>query len=128
MKHFKSGILLLVFSFLFILVACAPSHFTPLEKKVYTTTKTLEAAVEFRDTGLSIASDFYKRGLLSVEKKDKIIKIGDELYDAILITKEALKMYNSGGSYNDLSAKLILYHQIYGKFSEILMPYLLKNL
>lgn len=111
------------------LTSCAPQHFTPLEKTVYSTAKTLESAVVFRDTGLKVAGDLYKQGLLDEDTKDKIIKLGDDLKEVINMTKEVLKIYNSsGGNRSDLQEQLMLYHTIYGEFSDLIMPYVIDKM
>lgn len=122
-SFYQFGILFLV---LFVL-ACAPKEFSPFEQKVYTTQKTLEAAIEFRDLGLRISGNLYKQGLLKETDKEKIIDIGDKLYNAIVVSQEALETYYLTGNSVNLNEKLILYAQIYGKFSDLIMPYILKH-
>jgi len=120
-----------VLLYFMVMPGCAPAHFTPTEKVLYTSTKTLVAAKNFRDTGLSITGGLYKQGLLSEELKIAIIEVGNQLQDAINKTSEALEIYklsdgSSGGA--DLQTKIVLYQALYGKFSELVMPYVLKNM
>ena len=115
----------------FITVSCAPQHFTPVEKSIYTTTKTLAAAKQFRHTGLQIAGDFYKKGLIEEDVKEEIIEVANELQRAINVTAEVLQIYLISKGQEEaqqLETKIIIYQQLYGKFSELIMPYMLKNL
>jgi len=129
---FKSPACILALVYLFgMVLACAPSHFTPVEKTIYTTTKTLETAKQFRHTGLSVAADFYKQGLLDEELKDEIIVVADQLQNAINQTADALKLYllaDGKEGAMDLETKVLLYQQLYGKFSDLIMPYLIKQM
>jgi hypothetical protein len=109
-----------------LVIACAPKDFSPFEKKIYTTTQTLYAAVEFRHLGLSVVGDLYKKGLLSEEEKEKFVDLGDELYKIITSSQIALELYYKTGISTNLEEKLLLYTQIYGKFSDLVMPYILK--
>jgi hypothetical protein len=129
-KYSKNvSILLTIVMMAFALSACVSSNFTPSEKTILTTAKTLEAAVIFRDMGLETAGDFYKQGLLSEKEKEEIIEIGNNLYDAILLTKETLRLYHmTGQGGKTLEERVALYQNLYGKFSDIVMPYLLKTL
>lgn len=126
MKNYQKINSILVVFILF-LFACAPKDFTPFEKRIYTTTKTLEAAIEFRHLGLSITGNLYKKGLLPEKEKDKLIEIGDELYDIIITCQNALELYYNTGVEQRLEKKLELYTQIYGKFSDLVMPYILQH-
>lgn len=115
---------------LITILACAPSHFTPVEKTTYTTVKTLDVAKQFRHTGLQVAGDFYKKGLMEEDVKLEIIKIGNELQRTINVAAEALQVYlaSDGGNAKDLEMKILMYQQLYGKFSDLVMPYIIKNL
>jgi hypothetical protein len=110
-----------------LIVACAPKDFSPFEKKIYTTTQTLYAAVEFRHLGLSVVGDLYKKDLIQEEEKEKFISLGDELYKIITSSQIALELYYKTGISTNLEEKLLLYTQIYGKFSDLVMPYILKH-
>ena len=115
----------------FVIVSCAPQSFTPVEKTIYTTTKTLAAAKQFRHTGLQIAGDFYRRGLIEEDVKEEIIEVANELQMAINVTADVLQIYLISKGQEEaqmLETKILLYQQLYGKFSELIMPYMLQNL
>lgn len=124
-------LLMLVIGIFFVFIGCAPKSFTPVEKVIYTTTKTLETAKTFRHSGLLVAADFYKQGLMDEELKQEIVIVADQLQDAINKTADILKIYLvSEGKEGamELEDKVLLYQQLYGKFSNLIMPYLLKNM
>lgn len=101
------------------------------EKRIYTTMKTLEAAKEFRNLGLSAAGEYYKAGLMADKTKEDIIKIGNQVQSAINYTAEALKLYmilNDKDNLIDLQQKILVYQQIYGEFVDIIMPYMIRQI
>lgn len=111
--------------------ACAPKDITPAEETSYITFRTLAAAKEFRHTGLSIAAEFYKQGLIHEELKKEIIIVADQLQDAINKVADALTLYIAASgqdSKKDLTDKIVTYQRIYGKFSDLVMPYLLGDI
>lgn len=113
-----------------MIVACAPSHFTPAEKKIYTLTKTLQSTKQFRETGLKVSADFYKKGLMEEKTKLEIIDIADELQNAINLCADSLEIYLVSNGLEGsaiLEHRILLYQALYGKFSELIMPYLLKE-
>ena len=116
--------------FLMGILACAPSNFTPAEKKIYTLTKTLQSAKQFRETGLKVSADFYKRGLMEEETKADIIKIANELQNAINLCADSLMLYHVSATLEHseiLEHRIQLYQALYSKFSTLIIPYLIKE-
>ena len=117
---------------IFMMISCAPSTFTPTEKVTFTTTRSLEAASEIRITALKTIAGLYKEGVLTDEAfKAKVIEIGDELQVAINVTANALLVYKDSGLSADkltLGEKIENYTIVYGKFSDLVMPYILEKL
>ena len=113
-------------------VSCAPKEFTQPEKAVYTTVRSLQAAKELRTTALSSIGDMYKAGTLTDEKfKEDVIRIGDSLQEAINVTSDALLIYNNATTAENkatLAEKVLLYQQVYGEFSDLVMPYILEHM
>ena len=111
-----------------MVTACAPAHFTPTEKKLYTSVKTLETAKEFRVFGLRTAGSFYKKGLIDDEKKNEIIEMGDDLQNAVNKVSEALELYHKLDGSNEvaLEQEIVIYQEIYKKFSDLVMPYIME--
>ena len=102
---------------------------TPTEKVVYTSQKTLESAKIFRETGLDSAKVFWDQGLMTMETKDKIVEVSNNLQAAINSSGKALKIFHDtngaqGGA--DLDAKIRMYQAIYGQFVDLVMPYVIK--
>lgn len=116
---------------LWVSVGCAPSHFTPSQKKIYTTVKTLEAAKQIRHTGLSVAAGFYAEGLIGEEEKTQVILAANRLQDAINKTADALSIYhrsNGAEGLQAVEARVLIYQQVYGVFMDLAMPYILKSM
>jgi len=65
--------------------------------------------------------------LIDEDKKVEIIRLGNALEDAINMVKASLKLYNTSGG-SDLQETLLLYHAIYGEFTEMLMPFVVKTM
>lgn len=104
---------------------------TPTEKVVYTSAKTLETAKIFRETGLDAAKLFWDQGLMTMETKDKIVEVANNLQAAINSAGKALKVYHEtngaeGGA--DLNSKILMYQAIYGQFVDLVMPYVIKKM
>ena len=53
------------------------------------------------DTVLQIAGDQYKQGNISEEQKEKIIKQAEKVYDAMLVSQKALKVYKLAETIGD---------------------------
>lgn len=114
---------------IFVLVqGCAPRHLSPVEKTTFTTYKTLKTAKIFREEGLSAAGLYYKRGLIDEEKKEEIIKLGDDLQQGINDASEALELFKATGEETNLAKKMEMYHYLYGKFTDLVMPLVLEKL
>lgn len=123
--------LLILIALCFLLTSCVLKEGTPSEKVVYTSAKSLETAKIFRTTGLEAAKIFWDRKLMDMETKDKIVEVANNLQSAINSAATALKLYQAtngmqGGA--DLNEKIVLYQAIYGKFTDLVMPYLIKQL
>lgn len=116
----------------FITVGCIPKEFTPSEKVIYTTTKSLQVASEIRVTALTTIGNLYKEGTLTDEGfKARVIELGDELQVIINVTANAMLIYKDSGLESDkrtLAEKVEKYVEIYGKFSDLVMPYILDKL
>jgi len=117
---------------LFSVIACAPSSFNTSEKATFTTTRTLQAAKELRVTALKTIGGMYIAGTLTdpVFKKD-VIRVGDLLQEAINFTSEALLIYQGAATSENkatLAGKVLLYQQVYGEFSDLVMPYVLEHM
>jgi len=117
---------------IFVMISCAPSAFTPAEKVIFTTTKSLQAASEIRVTALITIAHLYKDGVLTDEAfKSRVIELGDELQVIINVTANAMLVYKDSGLIADklaLGEKIEKYTIIYGKFSDLVMPYILEKL
>lgn len=117
---------------MFITVGCAPKAFSPTEKVIFTTTKSLQAASEVRVTALTTIAKLYKDGVLTDEAfKNRVIELGDELQIIINVTANAMLIYKDSGLSADrqtLSEKVAIYVEIYGKFSDLVMPYILDKM
>ena len=66
-----------------------------------------------------------------METKDKIVEIANNLQVAINSTANALIVYNDsagalGGA--DLETKIAIYQAMYGQFSDLVLPFVLKRL
>lgn len=124
---------LVVLFFVVTLLGCGlPNTWTTPEKAIKTSVQTLKAAKELRITALKTIGDMYKAGTLTDEdfKKD-VIRIGDNLQEAINVTSYALEIYNGAATSENktlLSDKVFLYQQVYGEFSDLVMPYVLEHL
>lgn len=116
---------------IFVLTACAPQEFSPSEKAIYTTVRSLQGAKELRVTALKTIGGLYKDGTLTdVEFKEKVIEIGDMLQDAINFTSLALEAYyvaSTDENKNDLQVKVLMYQKILGEFTDLVMPYVLEH-
>jgi len=104
---------------------------TPTEKVIFSSTKTLESAKIFRETGLDAAKIFWDQGLMDMETKDKIVEVANNLQAAINSAATALTIYNNsngaeGGA--NLDTKIQMYQMIYGEFVDLVMPYVLKQM
>ena len=130
--NFNSLFVLIVVLLLMGLIGCSGlSDGTPVEKKVYVTIKSLEAAKVFRTNGLEAAKVFWDQGLMSVETKDKVVQVANDLQFAINSIARAMKIYNSsngtqGGA--DVDDWLQIYQQIYGEFTDLVMPFLIERM
>jgi len=116
----------------FITVGCIPKEFTPAEKVIFTTTKSLQAASEVRVTALTTIARLYKDGVLTDEAfKQRVIELGDELQIIINVTANTMLIYKDSGLEKDkraLAEKIDIYVAVYGKFSDLVMPYILEKL
>ncbi len=115
---------------LFSISGCLGAKPSTPEDNALTIFKTLQTAKEFRHTGLSIVGDFYKKGLVSEDNKKEVIKIGNELKEIITVSFECLEVYiktKNDKSLNILNTNLQLYNEIYTKFSNLIIPYLIKE-
>lgn len=117
----------------FMLQSCvfsAPDSFTPSEKVQFTTMKGLQTAYDFRIFALNSAKTFWDQGLMDIETKDKIVKLGDEFQKAINDTSIALEKYRTynGVNSSDLESKISLYQDLYVQFNTLIMPYIIKRM
>lgn len=122
-------IVLVMFSMFF--GCAAPEHFNQEEKMIFTTVRSLQVAKDFRHTGLLAAGDFYKRGMMDEKMKNEIVKIANELQDAINQASEALEIYMTIADKDTLmtlEVKLAVYQKLYGKFADLAIPLLAENL
>lgn len=125
----------LFFVMIFLAIVCcygcsmfqAPDNFTPEQKVEYTTLQTLKAAKDFRIFALKSAGSLYKKGLMSEDTKNEIIKIGDELQKAINDAADALALYHQTGGLKSeiLEEKIMAYQSLFNKFLEIATPYMI---
>ena len=108
---------------------CIPKNMTPQEKIEFSTLKGLETAKIFRDTALDAARDFWRQGLLSEEQAHEIAEVADDLQRAINEASYALEAYHKTGDLaeSDIEAKAKAYHEIYVRFSNLVMPFILKE-
>lgn len=114
---------------LLIVSACAPKHLSRVEKMVYTSTKTLEAAKAFRETALVAAGMHFKRGMMSEQLKEEIIFVGDNLQQTINELSDMLIVAKRTQTYTpSLNEKMVVYHALYGKFVDIVMPFVLEKI
>ena len=98
------------------------------DKVVYTTYRTLQTATEFRHLGLTMAGELYKKGDISEHVKDDIIKVGNQLQGQINSTVDALANYKQTGDYETLKMQVSIYQQVYGKFVDLVLPYMLEEI
>lgn len=124
--------LLVLMVLAFLLTACIPKELSTSEKVVFTTVRSLQAAKELRVTALKTIGGMYINGTLTdPEFKDRVIKIGDDLQEAINVTSEALQIYyteKDNLSKEDLSVKILAYQKILGEFTDLVMPYVLEHI
>ena len=81
--------------------------------------------------GLNAAKEYWDKGLLDVETKDKIVKVANNLQMAINSVADLLIVYKESkgqNGYSDLEDKMAIYTAIYGQFSDLIMPYILDKL
>jgi hypothetical protein len=126
-KLFISLIMLFVLTCLFS--GCsyfeAPESFTPKQKMEYTTLRTLTAAKKFRVFALGTTAELYKKGLLTEEQKEDIIKIGDALQGSINTTAGALILYHKGAATQEtVNESIEEYQSFFNDFLELVSPYL----
>ena len=122
--------LFILFIMMFMLTGCYGLAPTTPENQINTMFKTLQTAKQFRHTGLSIVGDFYKQGLVSEDKKEEVIEIGNELKEIIAVSFDCLKDYvevKNNTTLSALNSNIQLYNRIYAKFSDLIIPYLLKE-
>ncbi len=129
--NLKIGMFIMVLFLLCLMSCVGTSTFTPSEKVAYTSVQTLKVAKQFRTTGLESAKILWDQGLLDVKTKDKIVQVADDLQMAINDCADALKIYlesggNSGGA--TLEEKLKIYHKLYGQFTDLVMPFIIKKM
>lgn len=115
-----------------MMVACAPKNFSPSEKAMFTTVRSLQAAKQLRVTGLKAVGDMYIAGTLTdPDFKADVIRVGDLLQETINVTSKALEIYYTAKTehaFADLQAKVSLYQQVLGEFTDLVMPYVLEHL
>ncbi len=122
---------ILLMAMFFISCACAPSSFSKKEKAVYTTFKTLQTAKQFRVTGLKIAGGLHTDGMIDDDLARIIIKTGDALQLSINTASVSLKLYKTTGKpkdMDDLRVCIRAYEQVYGQFTDLVMPYIFKKI
>ena len=120
-------ILTILICSLFI-ASCAPANFTRSEKIIYTTNQILQNAKKFRILALESAAEYYKRGLMSEEQKEQIIKLGDDLQRAINIAADALIQYHKFSSNPELlHERMKRFNDVFKRFSDVVLPYIINN-
>lgn len=116
---------------LIMVAGCLPKEATTSEKVVFTTVRSLQAAKELRITSLKTIGGLYINGTLTDQDfKAEVIKIGDQLQQAINVTSEALLLYSDSKdalAKGDLGAKVLIYQNILGEFTDLVMPYVLEH-
>ncbi len=126
MRTFLALIVMLI-----MVAGCLPKGATTSEKVIFTTVRSLQAAKELRVTALKTIGGLYINGTLTDQAfKEEVIKIGDQLQKAINITSEAILTYNNAKddlSKGDLGAKILIYQNILGEFTDLVMPYVLEH-
>ena len=126
MRTFLALIVMLI-----MVAGCLPKGATTSEKVIFTTVRSLQAAKELRVTALKTIGGLYINGTLTDQSfKEEVIKIGDQLQKSINITSEAILTYNNAKddlSKGDFGAKILIYQNILGEFTDLVMPYVLEH-
>jgi len=106
----------------------APDNFTPSEKIEFTTMQGLNTASEFRIFALESASYFWNKGLMTKEKKDEIVKLGNEFQKAINDASWALEAYHNFSDIDtmNLEQQIKTYQDLYVRFNDLVMPFIIK--
>jgi len=98
---------------------------------IHTTFKTLQAAKKFRESGLTLCGEYYKQDLIDEETKNRIVKLGNELQASINECSKSLYIYyemnDKQRETSQLKLKIQKYQQVYGKFVDIVLPYLIEE-
>ena len=130
LTNFKKYNYYLIFIFLILFVAgCAPKTFSKSEKVLYTTNQILQNAKNFRILALKSAAECYKQGLLSENKKQKIIKLGDQLQASINITAQSLILYKQLGCTDstELEKNMQEFNKVFNEFTDLMLPLMYSN-
>ena len=127
MRTFLALIVMLI-----MVAGCLPKGATTSEKVIFTTVRSLQAAKELRVTALKTIGGLYINGTLTDQSfKEEVIKIGDQLQKSINITSEAILTYNNAKddlSKGNLGSKILIYQNILGEFTDLVMPYVLEHM
>lgn len=124
-------LLITLISLCFMFGCLAPKNFDPSEKMIFTTVRSLQVAKEFRHTGLTAAGKLYRQGMMDLKTKNEIVKIADELQNAINQACDALEIYMILADEDNLASledKINIYQKLYGQFANLAIPIVAKNL
>lgn len=138
MEHLRSSkhhiimwVCLVAFLILVGLQGCAPKNLSKSDKVIYTTVKTLQVAKDFRVLGLQTAGKLHSAGKIDDKLAREIIVIANDLQASINAISLLLETYDKTRGPDDkkaLDAQVEVYMGLYGQFTEIIMPYLIKRI
>lgn len=116
---------------LLAVVGCAPKNLTTEDKVIYSVVKTLDTAKTFRTLGLQTAGKLHTDGVIDDKMAREIITVANDLQASINATALLLETYKKTNSEEDkklLDEKVAIYMELYGKFVELIMPYVMERI